>query len=372
MRWYSRFIERGSKYKAPLTKLLHKKQSWEWGDEQQRAFEALKVALCSAPVLAKADFSQPFKIRCDASNVALGSVLTQENEAGEEHPIVYLSRTLNKHELNYTVSEKELLAVIWSIEKLKPYIEDYHFTVVIDHSALRWLKNLKDPTGRLDRWALKMQQWDFDIVHRKGSQHQLPDALSRIYEEGLVMAFEEIKDPGYLRLIEAIEKWPKKYVGWRVEIDCIYKQHVNPLLDPIDNMEACWKLVVPEEFKGRVIREAHCTPASEHLGIEKTADRVGREYFWKGYCHDVADYVRSYDLCQRYKVSQQVEAGLMERRIVEESWAGVSADLMEFPQSKSMNKFMIVFEDLFTHWIEVRPVPRAMGAAMQKTSVYSR
>ena len=70
--------------------------------------------------------------------MALGAVLTQENEAGEEHPIVYLSRTLNPHERNYTVSEKELLAVVWS--KLRPYIQDYHFVVVTDHSALKRLK----------------------------------------------------------------------------------------------------------------------------------------------------------------------------------------------------------------------------------------
>ena len=118
MGWYSRFIEPESEHKAPLTKLLHKKQAWEWGPEQQKAFEALKVALCSAPVLARPDFSRPFKIQCDASNVALVSVLTQENEAGEEHPIVYLSRRLGKHEQNYTVSEKKLLAILWSIEKL--------------------------------------------------------------------------------------------------------------------------------------------------------------------------------------------------------------------------------------------------------------
>ena len=133
-------------------------------------------------------------------------MLTQESEAGEEHPIVYLSKTLDKHELNYTVSEKELLAVLWSIDKLRPYIEGYHFTVVTDHSALKWLRNLKDPTGRLGGWALKMQQWDFDIIHRKGSQHQFPDALSRIHEGGIVEAFEEIRDAGHLRLARGIEK----------------------------------------------------------------------------------------------------------------------------------------------------------------------
>ena len=116
---------------------MHENQKWGWGEEQQVAFETLKRALCLAPVLARPDFSRPFKIQCDASGVALGAVLTQENEAGEEHPIVYLSRTLDQHERNYTVSEKELLAVLWSIEKLRPYVEDYHFTVVTDHSTLK-------------------------------------------------------------------------------------------------------------------------------------------------------------------------------------------------------------------------------------------
>ena len=112
-----------------------------------------------------------------------------------------------------------MLAVAWSIKKLRLYIEGYHFTMLTDHTALKWLKNLKDPTGRLTRWAIKLQQWDFEIVHWKGSQHQLPDALSRIHDGGIVEAFEEIRDPGYLRLAQAIEKWPRKYVGWQVGED---------------------------------------------------------------------------------------------------------------------------------------------------------
>ena len=253
MGWYSCFIEHESEYKATLSKLLHKIQKWEWGEEQQKAFEALKLALCSAPVLARPDFSRPFEIQCDASEVALEAVLTQKNEAGEEHPILYLSRTLNKHKLNYRVSEKELLAVVWSIEKLRPYIEGYHFTVVTDHSALMWLKKLKDPTGRLARWAIELQQWDFEIVHRKGSQYQFPDASSRIHDGGIVKAFEEIRDPGYLGLAQVIEKWARKYAGWQVEKECIYKHRTNVLLDPMDPDAFGWKLVVFEEHKERVL-----------------------------------------------------------------------------------------------------------------------
>ena len=100
----------------------------------------------------------------------------------------------------------------------------------------------------------------------------------------MVEAFEEIKDPGYLRLIEAIEKWLKKYAGWKVENGCIYKHRTNLLSDPMEDGASGWKLVVPDEFKERVLREAHCPPSSGHMGLEKTADRIGREYYWPITC----------------------------------------------------------------------------------------
>ena len=190
-------------------------------------------------MLAHPDFSRTFKIQSDASGVALSSVLTQQNEAGEEHPIVYLSRILNKHELKYTVSEKVLLAVVWSIEKLRPYIEGYHFTVVTDHGALKWLKNLKDPTGRLARWAIKLQQWDFEIVHQKGSQHQFPDVfLTNLFSPAA---------------LQAIEEWPKKYAWWQVEKGCVYNYRTKALIDQMDPDASGWKLVVPKELKERVL-----------------------------------------------------------------------------------------------------------------------
>ena len=151
-----------------------------------------------------------------------------------------------------------------------------------------------------------------------------------------------------------------------MENGCIYKHRNNVLLDTMDPDASECKQVVPEEFKECVLYEAHCLPSSGLMGIEKTAARIGRELYWKEYYRDVVDYLRSCDLCQRYKVSQQAEVGLIDRREVEEPWSDVSADLMEFPQSKSRNKYLIVFEDLFARWIEVKPVPNAMGIVVQK------
>ncbi|CAB0036640.1 unnamed protein product, partial [Trichogramma brassicae] len=237
----------------------------------------------------------PFKVQCDASGVAVGAVLTQEQQDGE-HPIVYASRSLTGAERNYSTTEKECLAVLWSIRKVRPYIEGYRFVVITDHSALKWLRNLKDPTGRLARWALEMQQqWDFVIEHRKGALHHLPDALSRVFtdEDGevRVCSTAEIVDEWYLRMLEEVEKHPARYPQWRVDEGRLYRFKRNSLLDPVAGREGDWKLVVPEEWKERILRDSHNEPATGHLGVEKTYDRVAQEYFWRGCYHDVEEYV---------------------------------------------------------------------------------
>ena len=139
--WYERFIKHCADLKVPLLKLLRKKQRWLWEDEQREAFEELKNALTTAPVLARPDFSKSFYVQCDTSGSALGAVLVQEYEVGE-HPILYISRALNAAERNYTTTEREYLALVWSLKKLRPYLEGYVFTAVTDHSALKWLRTI--------------------------------------------------------------------------------------------------------------------------------------------------------------------------------------------------------------------------------------
>ena len=103
--WYSRFIARLAEYKAPLSKLMRKDMRWQWNEEQQEAFEKLKLALTQAPVLARPDLSLPFTLQTDASDYAIAGVLTQVFN-GEEHPIYFVSRTLSRAERNYTITEK--------------------------------------------------------------------------------------------------------------------------------------------------------------------------------------------------------------------------------------------------------------------------
>lgn len=176
--WYRRFIDNFSKVVSPLTELLKKKQRWRWGDDQQAAFELLKRKLTESPILACPDFTKPFVVQTDASDVGLGGALTQVID-GEERVIAYVSRTLNAAEKNYSVSEKECLAIVFAIEKLRPYLGGFHFTVISDHMSLKWLNSIKSPSGRIARWAVFLQQFDFEVQYRKGSMNQLADSLSR-------------------------------------------------------------------------------------------------------------------------------------------------------------------------------------------------
>ena len=125
---------------------------------------------------------------------------------------------------------------------------------------------------------------------------------------------------------------------WRIEDGNLYRYRMDPLLDPIRNREEKWRLVVPIEYRERVLSDAHCLPSVGHLGVEKTYDRVAREYYWKGVYHDVHNFVRKCDACQRYKVAQTGPHGLMGDRVIERPWSVVAVDTMEFPPSKSQNK----------------------------------
>ena len=132
---YSRFIEKESEIKLPLLQLLKKIQAWQWSAKQQCAFEKLKLALTKARVLARPDFIREFTVQCDASNNAIGAVLSQEFDVGE-HPIVYIYRVLTSAERNYSTTERGCLALIWPVKKFRPYLEGSSFRAIADHSAL--------------------------------------------------------------------------------------------------------------------------------------------------------------------------------------------------------------------------------------------
>ena len=163
--YYRRFVTGFSHIANPLNALTKKGVYLHWTEECAVAFDKLKCALVSAPILAYPSFKEPFLLFVDASSTGIGFTLAQVQNA-KEVVIAYNGRGLNQAERNYSTTEREALALVEGIKKFQPYLQNRKFTVVTDHSSLRWLMNVKDASGHLARWALLLQQYDFDIVHR--------------------------------------------------------------------------------------------------------------------------------------------------------------------------------------------------------------
>lgn len=363
--WYRRFIPDFANTTASLTKLLRKRQPWYWDEAADAAFNQLKEALSNTPVLACPDFKKTFYLQTDSSDYGLGAALFQK-DGDREQVIAYASRSLNPAERNYSTTEKECLAVVWAIQKLRHYIEGYHFKVITDHQALKWLNALKNPTGRLARWAIGLQQYDFEILYRKGSLNQVADALSRQPQEPAPT--EEILQidapftcPWYTNKFRKVTDDPDNFPDYCIQDGRLYRR----IMDSSDLKEQTidWKICVPSELRQQILSENHDEPTAGHLGITKTIGRLAVKYYWPGMFRDAKKYILKCDSCLRYKSSQQARAGQMYASDNPAPWQTVSSDFIgPLPRSKKGYNYLLVFQDRFTKWIECQPVRKATTA----------
>lgn len=253
--------------------------------------------------MANPDYSLPFIIQCDASDGGIGGVLVQ-GEGESERIVAYMSQKLPSTQRKYHTTERECLAVLSSIEKFRPYIEGVKFTVITDHASLLWLQNLKDPTGRVGRWALKLQAYDFDLIHRKGKFMIVADALSRAVETLDVQLFtQDDSDEWYSNLKKNVLNSPDLFPQYRVENNVVYKHCDGKFANN-------WRIVVPEKKRKEVLESCHDDVLSVHGGIFKTSHRVKRQYFWPKMESDIRKHVKNCIVCKSVKqtnVCQQAQ-----------------------------------------------------------------
>ncbi|GBL73575.1 Retrovirus-related Pol polyprotein from transposon 297 [Araneus ventricosus] len=176
--YYRRFVKNFSTIARPLHKLTETKSNFNWTEECEKSFNSLKQALTSSPILTYPRTDKDFILDTDASNEGIGAVLSQ-NIGNEERVIAYFSKILGKPERNYCVTRKELLAFVKSIEHFHHYLYGQKFLLRSDHASLRWLLNFKEPEGQIARCIQRLQEYDFEIQHCKGTSHGNAHALSR-------------------------------------------------------------------------------------------------------------------------------------------------------------------------------------------------
>ena len=164
--FYRRFIKDFSKLAKPLCELLVNDAKFEWDDRHQKSFEELKQFFTTVPLVRAPNLQLPFEVMCDASDFAIGAILGQR-EDGKAYVIYYASKTLNKAQRNYTTTEKELLAVVFALDKFRAYLVGYFIVVFTYHSTLKYLLTKQDAKARLIRWILLLQEFNLQIKDKR-------------------------------------------------------------------------------------------------------------------------------------------------------------------------------------------------------------
>lgn len=371
--WYRSFINNFADLSGPLTDCLKKSSKpFALTENAKIAFEKLKTALSSAPLLAQPNFKREFVIQCDASNIGVGGVLFQYDDEGREHPIAFVSQKLNRAQRNYTVTELECMAAIVCVNRFRPYIEGLPFRIITDHSSLKWLMSQKDLSGRLARWSLKLQRYDFKIEHRKGSLNVVPDCLSRAEFDELSVSdicFEielnspEFKSEEYQKLRKTVSENKLSLPDICIIDDFLYKR-VKFRQGAEDEEDSLWRLWIPDSLSEQVIKSAHDSLSSGHGGFAKTLSRVRQKYFWPKMVIDVKSYIDKCTICKQIKSSNAISRPTMGNQfLTSRPFERFYCDFLgPYPFTSGKNSIIFICLDHFTKYVFLKALRTATSS----------
>ena len=177
--YYRRFIKDYARKALPLTELLKKEEEFSWNPERQSAFEELKLTLSRAPILSPPNWAKEFHVTLDASWWCLRAILWHYDDSNRKSPVYYASRQMSPAEKKYTTTEREALAVIYACKKFRHYLLGYRIVFHTNHDSLKYLVNKPDLSGRIARWILLLQEFNYEVMVKPGKANANADYLSR-------------------------------------------------------------------------------------------------------------------------------------------------------------------------------------------------
>lgn len=390
--FYRRFIYNYSDIVIPLTRLTRKTAHWDWSSACQSAFDTLKLAFTSAPVLTHWQPELEPIIETDASDYAIAAIFSVKHPDNEIHPVAFHSRTLNPTELNYDTHDKELLAIFEAFQIWRHYLEGSRHTVnvVTDHKNLEYFSTTKMLTRRQARWSEFLSSFDLVIRFRPGKLGAKPDALTRrsdVYPKRGDRDYAQV-NPQNLRPVFGSEQLiaslrathlfqPALRAAALIDFESLQIDILEGLKVDISAQEQITKLSSSDEpsrwslsesgmlmlddriyvpdftpergnLRLRVLQDKHDHPTAGHFGQTKTLELIRREYSWPNMRTDVQNFCKSCITCSRAKPARHKPYGLVKQLpIPSRPWHSISMDFIEtLPPSSGFNSILVIVDRL--------------------------
>ena len=393
--YYRRFVENFAMIAKPLHNLTKKNNQFIWDEKCNNAFLELKRRLTSSPILIFPDPQKPFIVECDASNYAIGAILSQKDDSGKLHPVAYHSRSLNNAELNYSITEKELLAIKSAFTAWRHLLlgAKFQITVFTDHRNLLYTLGGKVGNQRQHRWHLFFQEYNFQLIYRQGRKNGKPDSLSRRpdYEKNIdepksehILDIKNVQQiPSFIGIVstfldEIIENMKNDETAKDILLyfsphnasqDYFYKpfRHMERFKLK-DNIILYKNLIyVPEKLRQKIITKYHEKPTAGHLGIRRTEEIITRNFWWPKMHQDIVSFINSCDNCARNKVSRHKKYDLLRPlELPDRPWRSIEIDfLCGLPESKKYTVIMVVVDRFskMIHLVPFKDIPTAEETA---------
>ena len=399
--YFRRYLQGFSTMALPLHELTHKHASFIWGRPEQQAWEQIRDALITTPVLQLPDWSKPFIVQTDASDVAIGGVLMQQH--GEDRVVVaYRTRVLSKTQCGWPAHERELWAIVDAVADWRPYIENTKFIVETDHKPLIVIRKQPNLSHKQARWVTKLMEYDFELIYRPGPTQEAADCLSRppgLKKSAAVVPM--IRDTsngatfgyGVIPMSDDTDptnddaEWNNLGVGsegmtWTQECSRAYNEdEFFKRIKPSDNSryqtqtgtglihlvesDGSHRLCVPtRKLQLRIISECHDTKFMAHPGENRLIAHLRRSFFWPRMRDMAQNFVKTCERCQKSKSRNTKLPGLQQPLPVPMvCWEEVSIDFMtKLPRSQKGNDMLMVVVDRLSKQAHFIPVKETYGA----------